>query len=242
MILPNVRERITSADRDLVLKLLARGNAARRARFEARMRAEGEDSLLDESGLFELLHTAPGLAAPSAPLYFYVAVRHHLRDLGIDDATLSDYLGALLLEFGLRDRAYRIAPVDDARYEYVADVVADLEIAQGRRGFLLRAHLGNFSLWLAGVFPDYIAARRVKGGPDLQYYETVGSRGFQLAAAHTLAQEYGLDDVFDRLADAFERIRVGLNRLSDTCFFPGVGGPDRLLRQVGDQLRFGLDN
>lgn len=239
MIFANVRERITAADRDLVLTLLAGGSTARRARLEARARAEGEDGLLDEVGLFALLHTAPGIAAPSASLYLYVAVRHHLRRLGIDDATLSDYLGALLLEFGLRDRAYRVAAIDDARYGYVADIVADLEVAGGQRGFLLRAHLGNFSLWLAGVFPDHIAARRASGGPDLRYYETLGARGFQLAAEHRLAREWGLDDVFDRLAEAFEPIRVGLNRLSDACFFPGSGGPDRLLRQVSDQLRLG---
>jgi hypothetical protein len=238
MILANLRERIGPADRHLVLTLLSGGSAERRAYYEARARAAGPDSLLDEEGLFELLQAAPGLAAPSAPLYFYVAIRHHLRRMGIDDATLSDYLGALLLEFGVRDRAYRIAPIDDATYAYVTDIVADLEVADGRRGFLLRAHLGNFSLWLAGVFPDYIAARRRSGGPDLRYYETLGARGFQLAAEHRLAEQYGLGDVFDRLAEAFERIRVGLNRLADSCFFPGVGGPDRLLRQVSDQMRF----
>jgi len=101
--------------------------------------------------------------------------------IGIDDATLSDYLGALVLEFGIRDQAHRITPMDDAVYAYLADVVADLDGADERRGFLLRAHLGNFSLWMAGMFPDYIAARKArKGGPDLEYYEAAGKSGFAI--------------------------------------------------------------
>jgi len=40
-------------------------------------------------------------------------------------------------------------------------------------------HLGNYSLWLAGLFPDYIAARRSrKGGPDLPYYDELGRQDF----------------------------------------------------------------
>src|SRR3989337_1638546 len=115
MILANVRERVSPEDLRLVAGLLGRSATAGRS-----------DELLDEPALFALLRDAPGIASPSAPLFLYVAVRHSLRSVGIDDAELSDYLAALLLEFGMRDRAYRIAPSDDAVYYYVTDIVADL--------------------------------------------------------------------------------------------------------------------
>ncbi len=186
MILANVRDRLTSADLDLVVRLLAHGDAGREARFRGRLAERGRDALLDEPSLFDLLRRAPGIAAPSAVLFIYVAVRNALRRVGIDDPELSDYLSALLLEFGARDRALRISPADDQVYRYVSDIVADLElVADARRGFLLRAHLGNFSLWLSGVFPDYVAARSVRhGGPDFRYYEEMGARGFRLASDH----------------------------------------------------------
>jgi hypothetical protein len=163
--------------------------------------------------------------------------------VGIDDAGLSDYLSALLLEFGMRDRALRIAPADDQVYRYVSDIAADLEaVADARRAFLLRAHLGNFSLWLSGVFPDYITARRERlGGPDFSYYEEMGARGFRLASDHQLAQEWALAPIYERAAESFERLRVGLNRLSDDGFFRRASSPDRLMRQVSDTLRLGLD-
>jgi len=243
MIFANVRERVTETDRALALNLLAADDADRRRRYAALVTAEGPDRLLDEPELFGRMRQVPLGTAPSAALYLYVGVRHYLRGVGIDDARVGDYLGALLLEFGERDRAHRIAQVDDAVYGYVTDVVAELAAVEGRRGFLLRAHLGNFSLWLAGVFPDHIAARRArKGGPDLEYYDTLGARGFRLAAEHRLARECGLEELFACIADGFAPIRVALNRLSDGCFFPAGGGPDRVLRQVSDGLRFGGDN
>lgn len=233
MILANVRERLSAEDLRLVAGLLGRSESAERP-----------DGLLDEPALFALLRDAPGIASPSAPLFLYVAVRHTLRSVGIDDAELSDYLAALLLEFGMRDRAYRIAPSDDAVYYYVTDIVADLEADPGRRGLLLRAHLGNFSLWLSGVFPDRITAREARaGGPSLEYYEQIGARGFRLAADHALAREWRLSDLYALAADQFDRLRVGLNRLSDHVFFRNLSSPDRLMRQVEDEMRlFGEAN
>ena len=242
MIVADVRERLTPGELEHVVALLAAGDAARSERWRRRLGEEGRDALLDEPALLRLLLADRSLAAPSAALFVYVAVRNALRQVGLDDAELSDYLAALLLEFGRRDRAWRIAPTDDQVYRYVGDIVAGLDaVADARRAFLLRAHLGNFSLWLAGVFPDHIVSRRRRlGGPDFSYYETMGARGFRLASDHRLAQEWQLAGIYERAAEAFERLRVGLNRLSDSVFFPRRSSPDRLMRQVGDRYRLGL--
>jgi len=242
MILANVRQRLTLADLDLVVRVLSHGDPAREARYRGRLAEQGRDALLDEPSLFDLLRRAPGVAAPSAALFIYVAVRTALRRVGIDDPELSDYLSALLLEFGARDRAHRIAPADDQVYRYVSDIVADLElVADVRRAFLLRAHLGNFSLWLSGVFPDYVTARQARhGGPDLSYYDEMGARGFRLASDHQLAKQWALTELYYRAAESFERLRVGLNRLSDFVFFRTSSSPERLLRQVTDSFRLGL--
>jgi hypothetical protein len=243
MIVADVRERLSPGDLDHVVALLAEGDATRARRWRRRLAEAGRDALLDAPGLLELLLSARSLAAPSAAVFVYVAVRRALREVGLDDAELSDYLAALLLAFGRRDRAWRIAPSDDQVYRYVSDIVADLDaVADARRGFLLRAHLGNFSLWLAGVFPDHVVARqRRRGGPDFGYYEAMGARGFRLASDHRLAREWRLAGIYERAADSFDRLRVGLNRVSDSLFFRQGASPDRLLRQVGDRFRLRLE-
>jgi hypothetical protein len=237
MILPNLRQRLTADDHELVLTLLARGSPARRAWWSRRAEEAGPDALLDDPDLPGLLRDAPGYAAPSAALFLYVAVRHTLRRTGLDDLPLSEYVGALVFEFGWRGRAWRVSHHDDAEYRYLTDVLAAAESTPGRRGFLLRVHLGNLSLWLAGMFPDYVTERRARrGGPDFAYYETLGARGFRLASDDDLAAHLDLSQVFARAAERFPEIRIALNRLSDEILFRGHSA-GRLLRQVRDEFR-----
>jgi hypothetical protein len=221
MIRANTRGRLTAADLQLVILLLSRGSARRRADLERRLTSEGPDSLLDSPDLFERLLTVRSMLLPSEALFFYVVVRHALRAAGLENRDLADYLSALLLEFGQRDRAWRIDWNDDQRHRYLIDILADLEATVGDRRFKVMVHLGNYALWLSGLFPDYIAARRLrKAGPDVAYYEALGSRGFGLASDHALAEEYGLGPVLRTAAERFPALRSALNGVSDRLLFP----------------------
>ena len=221
MIRANTRGRLTAADLQLVILLLSRGSAHRRADLERRLTAEGPDSLLDAPELFERLLTVRSMLLPSEALFFYVVVRHALRASDLNDREVADYLSAMLLEFGQRDRAWRIDWNDDQRHRYLVDILTDLEATVGDRRFKVMVHLGNYALWLSGLFPDYIAARRLrKAGPDVAYYEALGSRGFGLASDHALAEEYGLDAVLRTAAERFPALRSALNAVSDRLLFP----------------------
>lgn len=239
MIVADTRGHLGATDLQLVLLLLARGSAAARAALERRLEQEGPGALLDAPELAERLLAVRTLLAPSEALFLYVMVRHALRHEGVDDAELADYLAAVLLAFGQRDRAWRVDWNDDQRHRYLVDIVADLEATDGDRRFKVMAHLGNYALWLAGVFPDYIAARRTRrGGPGLEYYDALGRRGFALAADHSLADRLGLEAVFRTAADRFHVIRGALTGLSDRVFFPHVTTLDRVerARHRGDLL------
>src|SRR5690242_11816025 len=234
MIRANTRGRLTAADLQLVILLLSRGSAHRRASFERRLATEGPDPLLDAPDLLDRLLTVRTMLVPSEALFFYVVVRHALRGAGLDDRELADYLSALLLDFGQKDRAWRIDWHDDQRHRYLVDIVADLEASGGERRFRVMMHLGNYALWLAGLFPDYIAARYLrKAGPDVRYYDTLGRRGFGMASDHSLAEEYGLAAVLRTAAERFPSLRGALNGMSDRVLFPGPGSADRLLRDHG---------
>jgi hypothetical protein len=223
MIRADTRSRLTAGDLQLVLLLLSRGSAHRRAALERRLESEGPDALLDAPELLERL-----LAVRT------VLVRHTLREAGMDDRELADYLAAMLLDFGRRDRAWRVDWNDDQRHRYLVDILMDLEASEGERRFRVMVHLGNYSLWLAGLFPDYIAARHLrKGGPDVSYYDALGRRGFGLASDHALADQYGLDGVLRVAAERFPSVRSAFNGMSDRVFFPGVRTPDRTLRDLG---------
>jgi hypothetical protein len=234
MIAATVRSALSRTDEDLALSLLCSGDAER-ARLAGRVREEGADVLWDDPRLLPALLECRELAAPSAALFYYVAVRRVLLEAGIGEPEVSDYCASLVLAFGLRDRAWRIGEYDENRYAYVVELIEESRRAEGERGFRVQAHLGNFSLWLSGIFPDYIAARRTrKGGPDLSFYEDAGSSGFLAASAHVLAGRYGLNGVLRTAGRRFRDLRLALNRMSDRLFFPNVTSVDRLLRQVGE--------
>jgi hypothetical protein len=235
MMLANVRSQLGRADAQLVLRLLSRGEPRAARAAEATLADQGLDPLLDEPELLRELVEARQSVHASLPLFCYVVVRHALRRLGSDDRRLADYVASVLLHFGLRERARRIAETDDEVYDTLARIAADAESADPQRAFLARAHLGNYALWLSGLFPDHIEHRRWRrGGPDLGYYETMGRKGFQLAAGHRLANQHGLAPLYGAAAEAFPQLRRALNAVSDSLLFRGVHTPERLMRQVRD--------
>jgi hypothetical protein len=239
MILANVRESLTRDDAQLAVHLLARSGRA--GDPDAVLREEGLDAILDDPRLLGALVQQPLGARASLRLFCYVVVRHALRNLGEDDRSLADYVAAILVHFGIRDRASRVGTSDDEQYNTLAALLDEVDQADARRAFLVRAHLGNYALWVSGIFPDFIEHRKWRrGGPPLDYYEEMGRKGFRLAADHRLAQHYGLAPLYVLAADRFDRLRVALNQISDTLLFPGVSSPDRLMRQVRDEARWRL--
>jgi hypothetical protein len=234
MIRADIRGRLRAADLQLVILLLSRGSARRRASLERRLATEGPDALLDAPELLERLLAVRTVLVPSPPLFYYVLVRHGLRRAGVDDRELADYLAALLLDFGRGDRAFRVDWNDDQHHRYLVDILADLEASEGERRFRVTVHLGNYALWLAGLFPDYIAARRLRnGGPDVTYYDALGRRGYGMASDSSLADRYGLESILRTAADRFPTLRTALNGVSDRVFFPNHFSSERVLREMG---------
>ncbi len=235
MIFPHLRSSFGRPEASLLLTLLA-PDAEAREREETRIREEGIDALLDDPRTLNALLAGKGLATAPAPLVFYLLVRHALLEDGINNPVVADYLAALLLEFGRERRAYRMSADEAREYEYLVDIVDTLTEARGRDAFLLRAHLGNFSLWFSGLFPDRITARvHRRGAPGLRYYEEMGATGYRLAAYSADAEACGLDHLYQTFALNFPALRIALNRIADRYLFPSAGDPvDRLLRQVKD--------
>ena len=231
MIKPNVRASFGRREAELLLSITG-------PRGERRLREEGFDALLDDAEVLRALVRGGGVSRAPAPLVFYLLVRHALLQREVADRQVADYIAAILLEFGMAGRAHAVDGGEGEPFHYLADIMAALERARGEREFLLRVHLGNFALWLAGLFPDFITTRvRRRGAPPLSYYEEMGALGYRSAAGSDLAMRHGVGDVLLRVAEQFRDVRVALNSLSDSVLFPRPGDPvERLLRQAQDDF------
>lgn len=239
MILANIRQQLTRDDAQLALRLVSRGSDSALAAAEDDLRRRGLDALLDDPRLPDALVDCRQAAHASLPLFTYVIVRHALRRVHEEDRGISDYVASILVHFAMHDNAHRISGADDEVYETVAALLADVDHGDATRRFLVRQHLGNYALWLGGLFPDHVEERRSRrGGPDLEYYDEMGQRGFALAAQHTLARQYGMDGLFEAASERFPRIRAALNDVSDRFLFAGRESANRLLRQVSADVRW----
>lgn len=239
MILANIRQGLTRDDAQLALRLVSRGSETELAAAEDSLRRHGLDAILDDPRLPDALLESRQAAHASLPLFAYVVVRHALQRVHEHDRGISDYVASILVHFAMRENAHRISGADDEVYDTVAALLADVDHGDATRRFLVRAHLGNYALWLGGMFPDHVEERRSRrGGPDLEYYDEMGQRGFALAAQHRLAQKYGMASLFEAASERFPRIRAALNEVSDRFLFGGRQSPNRLLRDVSADVRW----
>jgi hypothetical protein len=238
MITPNIRSSFDRGDAGFLVWLLTRDSESARAHEEARLHEAGLDAILDDPRTLNALLAGRQFSTARPELVFYVLIRHALLEDGITDRGVADYLAALILTFGREGRAYHITE-DNTEYRYLVDILAAGDQSTGQRAFLLRAHLGEFALWLSGLFPDHIAAREQRrAAPPISYYEELGSAGYRLAARFEEAEQHGIAQLYRNCADSFPALRVALNRVADRHLFPATGDRiDRLLRQVADSFR-----
>lgn len=237
MILPDVRSGFGRDEASQLVGLLARAGEDKRE-LDALVAERGIDPLLDHPAVAAAVRDEPGVSRLPLPLISYILLRRSLLDNGVESRLLADYVTSVFLRFAHTGRAHRIADYDDGDYRYLVDIAQDLSDADGRRGFLLRAHLGNLALWLSGLFPDWISHRvHRRGGPDLSYYEEMGQTGFSLAADDPFARRQHLDGLYRDAAEAFTPMRQALNSFSDRFLTPRPTSPvDRVLRQVSDDF------
>jgi hypothetical protein len=230
MILPTIRASLTRSDALHLVDLLGREDPDLRRAARARLEEHGVDALLDDPRVRNALLTDPDVRV-SPGIIFFVLVRQALLEGGVDDPEIADFVASLVLAFGRARAAYRPSEEDDAEYFYLVDLLAQLRDADARRAFLLRSHLGNFSLWLAGLFPDYLDTRRRRGGPSLDYFDRIGASGYSAAAKSREAAALGVERVFTEVGHEFVRVRHALNRVSERVLWPAAGDPvSRLIR------------
>ena len=151
----------------------------------------------------------------SSQFYFYVLARHVFQQAGISDRKLCDYIGSLLETFSRTSLLRTPHANGEAVQQYISDMLIALQRVTSEQAFLLRAHVGNYSLFISGIFHENTHRRSLRGGPDVRFYEEIGRTNYQMVSGHATARRCELNDVFRVLADRFRDVRVALNQLSD---------------------------
>ena len=215
MITANCRARFTAEDFQFIVRTLARSPNDSVSLVDLLGDEETRDAVLDQPLLVEAILSQGGQLSISSAFYFYVLARHVLRRAEINDRKLCDYVASLLETFSRANGLGAPHAVQEQGQQYLSDMLIALSRANAAETFLLRAHVGNYSLFISGIFHENAQRRSRRGAPDLDFYEKIGRTNYQLVAAHSTAKRCELNDVFEELADRFHDVRLALNHLSD---------------------------
>jgi hypothetical protein len=181
------------------------------------------ESLLDAEHVYHsIFENRRQLLEISPFLLFNVLLRRSIGGARTPtERAVVNYLANLLSLFVRTDRVYRPGVRDTRSYEYFVDLAEEAARADESRSFVLNAHIGNYALYLTGIFGEALNYRqRYKRRPvDARYYADMGRVGYRDAASNRLAKVYRLEDVFLRLALQFDYYRERLGVLAREHLF-----------------------
>ena len=151
---------------------------------------------------------------------FFTALTEHTFqvELGVADPPLTDYLSDVLYRFVGFKSIYRIRNAVGKRLEDVAEMMAEAEQRTARPKREIHRHIGDFTLFWSGVFPE--ALKRLQGADRRDHlidYCEQGKRSYFIASTFDGDPYDGEAQVLRRISEQFELCSYGLNRVRQTA-------------------------
>jgi len=140
------------------------------------------------------------------------------KELPADDQVAA-YVGNLLIDFVHVDNLYRIRNYRGKRLEEVGEMLVEsnpvLEASSFEREREVRKHIGDYTLFLTGMFPEYVATLPNRGLrlDSLIDYVKSGKESYRIVGAFDQFEYRHVAPLFRRLAEQFEYCVHGLNRV-----------------------------
>jgi hypothetical protein len=148
--------------------------------------------------------------------HFAALTEHTFQvELGVADPPLIDYLSDLLTRFVRMDSIFRLRDIVGRRLEEVADMLMEAEQCEDRPRSEFHRHIGDFTLFWTGVYPEFLKKLRSYDRKDAVIdYQEQGKRSYEIASK--LSQKGPTPEraaVLERLSYEFELCSDGLRRV-----------------------------
>jgi hypothetical protein len=154
---------------------------------------------------------------PLHRLFAELVERHLIRSAGINDIDAARYIAGLLVDFTDVDSLYRIRNGAGKRLEEVGDMLVESNPLLGGRSFFyereVRKHIGDYTLFIAGLFPEHLARlpKRGTGVDAFIDYMKAGKESYGVVASFDQFEFRDIAPLFRRLSQQFELCVFGLN-------------------------------
>src|SRR6476660_9314973 len=155
---------------------------------------------------------------PLRQLFSALTEKTFTEHLGWPDLNVTTYVTNLLVDFTRTDQLFKVKNREGQQVDTVVDLLFESEVlleAQSLdRERAVHQHIGDFTLFMAGLFPEYL--RRLKSAGRIYHkdflvdYVKTGKRSYGIVA------QIGQDDaetslpLFQKLSENFELCVTGL--------------------------------
>ncbi len=134
--------------------------------------------------------------------------------LGVADPSLVDYLTGLLTKFIRNDAIYRIRDLSGRVVDDVAHMFLEAENRVGNARREVHRHIGDFTLFWAGVYPEALERRSQSRESRAESFTMLGKRSYFIASTiESDAEEDAPSDLLERLSQRFELCAYGLREV-----------------------------
>jgi hypothetical protein len=134
--------------------------------------------------------------------------------LGVADPPLIDYLVDLLVRYVRMDAIFRVRDTRGRRLEEVAEMLMEAENRTSRPQRELYRHIGDFTLFWSGVYPEALRHMQAWDCKDhlIDYCEK-GKQSYLIASRFADEEYRDEAPVLRRLSADFELCSYGLNQV-----------------------------
>jgi len=182
-----------------------------------------------------------GIKAPGNSLreYFHQVVRQSFGQVGIYDSEVAQYVAEVMTEFARSENLYPLRGRSGRKIDSVVEMLArepavpadETDVLRQR---MLRKYVGDYALFMSGVFRKYVEGRGV-----LDYYMREGSRSYRTVSELDLALYRSGYYLYEELSTKFEYYSGALDFMRKTRFAvtPGDDPFTGFVRQIQGWMR-----
>jgi hypothetical protein len=155
--------------------------------------------------------------------FFLDLVRtHYSRDIGLRDEQVSAYVANMLTEFTEMERLQAIQNSAGRRLDDVGEMLLEADPVFGEapsfdRERQVRKHIGDYTLFFTGMFPEAINHSRLRRSrlENLVDFIRAGKESYYIVSKFEYFEYAKVAPLFAKLAAHFEECVYGLNQIKN---------------------------
>ncbi len=155
---------------------------------------------------------------PLQQLFIDLVSRHYMADVGLYNPEISEYVANMLAEFAEVEQLYKIKSAAGRALHDVGEMMLESDPIYGEapsfdRERQVRKHIGDFTLFFTGMFPESINHLRLRRQRLENFIDFMkaGKESYYVVSRFDQFEYVKVAPLFAQLSDHFEQCVYGLN-------------------------------